>query len=170
MSNIKLARIDFRLMHGQVVTTWISQVSANAILIVDDKLAADKFLAQVFLMAAPPGIKVAIKSIEKAIQGAKTGLYNGLDLIVLFKSVENAKKAIEGGFPISELQVGGLGSGVDKLMISNEIGLNENEISILKTISEKFGVNISLQVTPKDPLVTLDEAIKEFNRLSKRGK
>ena len=37
MSEIKLARVDFRLMHGQVVTTWIQQVSADAILIVDDK-------------------------------------------------------------------------------------------------------------------------------------
>lgn len=48
MTNIKLARVDFRLMHGQVVTNWIKQVSADAILIVDDKLASDKFLAQVF--------------------------------------------------------------------------------------------------------------------------
>ena len=32
-----------RLMHGQVVTNWIKQVSADSILIVDDKLAADKF-------------------------------------------------------------------------------------------------------------------------------
>ncbi len=52
MTEIKLIRIDFRLMHGQVVTNWIKQVSADSILIVDDKLAADKFLAQVFLMAA----------------------------------------------------------------------------------------------------------------------
>ncbi|MCB7430211.1 PTS sugar transporter subunit IIB, partial [Erysipelatoclostridium ramosum] len=27
MSEIKLIRIDFRLMHGQVVTNWIKQVS-----------------------------------------------------------------------------------------------------------------------------------------------
>lgn len=53
MPDIRLVRVDFRLMHGQVVTAWLKQVSANAILIVDDQLAADKFLAQVFLMAKP---------------------------------------------------------------------------------------------------------------------
>ena len=43
MPDIRLVRVDFRLMHGQVVTAWLKQVSANAILIVDDQLAAEVF-------------------------------------------------------------------------------------------------------------------------------
>lgn len=49
MTELSLVRIDFRLMHGQVITGWLKQVSADTILIVDDQLAADKFMAQVFL-------------------------------------------------------------------------------------------------------------------------
>lgn len=163
MSEIKLARVDFRLMHGQVVTTWIQQVSADAILIVDDKLASDKFLAQVFLMAAPPGVKISIKSIKKAVLGAEKGAYKNLNLLVLFKSIENAQKAIEAGFPIQSLQIGGLGSGTDKVMISNEISLSQKEADILEDLSKK-GIKITLQVTPKDPLITLDEALKEVRK------
>ena len=160
MTNIKLARVDFRLMHGQVVTNWIKQVSADAILIVDDKLAADKFLAQVFLMAAPPGVKISIKSMKKAIQGAKEDRYNGLNLLVLFKSIENAKKAYDNGFPLKELQIGGLGNGSNKVMISNEIFLSEEEADMLEEMN-KNGLKINLQVTPKDPLVGLDGALKK---------
>ncbi len=160
MTNIKLARVDFRLMHGQVVTNWIKQVSADAILIVDDKLASDKFLAQVFLMAAPPGVKISIKSMKKAIQGAKEDRYNGLNLLVLFKSIENAKKAYDNGFPLKELQIGGLGNGSNKVMISNEIFLSEEEADMLEEMN-KNGLKINLQVTPKDPLVGLDEALKK---------
>lgn len=160
MTNIKLARVDFRLMHGQVVTNWIKQVSADAILIVDDKLASDKFLAQVFLMAAPPGVKISIKSMKKAIQGAKEDRYNGLNLLVLFKSIENAKKAYDSGFPLNELQIGGLGNGSNKVMISNEIFLSEEEADMLEEMN-KNGLKINLQVTPKDPLVGLDEALKK---------
>ena len=160
MTNIKLARVDFRLMHGQVVTNLIKQVSADAILIVDDKLASDKFLAQVFLMAAPPGVKISIKSMKKAIQGAKEDRYNGLNLLVLFKSIENAKKAYDNGFPLKELQIGGLGNGSNKVMISNEIFLSEEEADMLEEMN-KNGLKINLQVTPKDPLVGLDEALKK---------
>lgn len=160
MTNIKLARVDFRLMHGQVVTNWIKQVSADAILIIDDKLASDKFLAQVFLMAAPPGVKISIKSMKKAIQGAKEDRYNGLNLLVLFKSVENAKKAYDNGFPLKELQIGGLGNGSDKVMISNEIFLSKEEANMLEEMNNN-GLKITLQVTPKDPLVELDETLKK---------
>ena len=160
MTNIKLARVDFRLMHGQVVTNWIKQVSADAILIVDDKLASDKFLAQVFLMAAPPGIKISIKSIKKAVQGAKEDRYDGLKLLVLFRSIENAKKAYDSGFPLNELQIGGLGNGSNKVMISNEIFLSKEEADMLEEMNNK-GLKINLQVTPKDPLVDLDNALKK---------
>lgn len=160
MTNIKLARVDFRLMHGQVVTNWIKQVSADAILIVDDKLASDKFLAQVFLMAAPPGVKISIKSMKKAIQGAKEDRYNGLNLLVLFKSIKNAKTAYENGFPLKELQIGGLGNGSDKVMISNEIFLSKEEADMLEDMNNS-GLGVTLQVTPKDPLVELDEALKK---------
>lgn len=160
MTNIKLARVDFRLMHGQVVTNWIKQVSADAILIVDDKLASDKFLAQVFLMAAPPGVKISIKSIKKAVQGAKEDRYDGLKLLVLFKSIENAKRAYDSGFPLEELQIGGLGNGSNKVMISNEIFLSEEEADMLEEMNNN-GLKINLQVTPKDPLVDLDDALKK---------
>ena len=78
MPDIRLVRVDFRLMHGQVVTAWLKQVSANAILIVDDQLAADKFLAQVFLMAKPQGVKVAIRSVEKAVAAFQKGVFLSL--------------------------------------------------------------------------------------------
>lgn len=159
VSEIKLVRIDFRLMHGQVVTNWIKQVSADSILIVDDKLAADKFLAQVFLMAAPPGIKVAIRSIEKAVKGFQNDVYKDKKLLVLFKSVENMKKAFDLGFPLKNLQIGGLGSGTNKVMISNELSLSSIEADQLMEMQEK-GVNITLQVTPKDPAIPFVDALK----------
>lgn len=40
MKNIALARIDDRLIHGQVVTAWIKQYPINKILIIDDELSS----------------------------------------------------------------------------------------------------------------------------------
>ena len=111
-------------------------------------------------MEAPPGVKISIKSMKKAIQGAKEDRYNGLNLLVLFKSIENAKKAYDNGFPLKELQIGGLGNGSNKVMISNEIFLSEEEADMLEEMN-KNGLKINLQVTPKDPLVGLDEALKK---------
>lgn len=58
------------------------------------------------------------------------------------------------------LQIGGLGNGTNKVMISNELSLSLQEAEMLEAMQEK-GVDITLQVTPKDPAFTLEEALKE---------
>lgn len=117
-------------------------------------------MAQVFLMAAPPGVKVAIRPIEKAVAAFKKDVFKDKKLLILFKSVENAKKAFDLGFPMKALQVGGLGNGTNKVMISNELSLSEQEAEMLEAMQNE-GVAVTLQVTPKDPAFTLHDALKE---------
>lgn len=160
-TKIKLARVDFRLMHGQVVTKWIQQVNADSILIVDDELAKDEFMSNVFLMAAPVGIKVGIREIEKAVRAFNNNTYKNKNLLILFKSVQNAYKAIELGLPLSDLQIGGLGSSVGKKMISNELSLNEDEFECLEKI-ENMGVNVNFQVTPNDQKLSFQDVKRKI--------
>ena len=60
------ARIDYRLIHGQVITKWLKQCGANRIIIIDDTLSKDAFLGQVYKMAAPTGVQVDIVSVKQA--------------------------------------------------------------------------------------------------------
>ncbi|HJD46824.1 MAG TPA: PTS sugar transporter subunit IIB [Candidatus Mediterraneibacter norfolkensis] len=159
MAEIKLIRVDFRLMHGQVVTAWLKRADADAILIVDDELAADKFLAQVFLMAKPKGVKVAIRSIEKAVAAFQKQVFQNEKILVLFKSVNNAKRAFDLGFPMEKLQIGGLGNGTNKVMISKELSLSTAEADMLLEMQDK-GVEVSMQMTPRDEKIALNHAVK----------
>ena len=43
MGEIVLARIDDRLIHGQVMTAWLQFTGGNHIVIVDDATAGDEF-------------------------------------------------------------------------------------------------------------------------------
>jgi len=53
MSNIALTRIDDRLIHGQVMTSWVKYTKANKIVIVDDGVANDPFMGDILKMAVP---------------------------------------------------------------------------------------------------------------------
>lgn len=54
MSNsIVLTRIDDRLIHGQVMTSWLNYTSATKIMVVDDRSAQDPFLKTVLKMQFP---------------------------------------------------------------------------------------------------------------------
>ena len=48
-------------------------------------------------------------------------------------------------------------------MISNEIFLSKEEADMLEEMNNE-GLKINLQVTPKDPLVDLDDALKKVRK------
>lgn len=50
MEGIKLVRIDFRLIHGQVITKWSNKISATRIVVVNDALSKDEFMADIYVM------------------------------------------------------------------------------------------------------------------------
>lgn len=68
MGEIVLARIDDRLIHGQVMTAWLQFTGGNHIVIVDDATARDEFTKSIMSMAVPNGIKLSILGVA---DGAK---------------------------------------------------------------------------------------------------
>lgn len=66
MAEVQIARIDYRLIHGQVVTKWMKAYPAKRIVIVDSELAQDDFMADIYMMAAPAGTKVDVVETERA--------------------------------------------------------------------------------------------------------
>ena len=49
---IKLVRIDDRLIHGQVAIVWSRESGANRIIVVSDEVAADKIRSTLVKQAA----------------------------------------------------------------------------------------------------------------------
>ena len=86
MRNIVLARVDDRLIHGEVVTAWTPSLSANRIVIVDDTVAADKFNKRVLMALAPQGTKVAVLSVEGATKALQKPDPGNERVIVLTKT------------------------------------------------------------------------------------
>ena len=110
MADIRLVRVDFRLIHGQVITKWFGTTRANQIIIIDDELSKDPFMASIYEMSAPPGAKVTVFSVEKAVEEWNKNQLGDGKLLVLFKNVNKIYSAWELGFPFKEIQIGGLGS------------------------------------------------------------
>lgn len=57
MRNVVLARVDDRLIHGEVVTAWTPTFKANKIIIIDDEVAKDTFNVRVVKALAPAWYK-----------------------------------------------------------------------------------------------------------------
>src|SRR5699024_11398510 len=101
MANQKMVRIDYRLIHGQIVAKWIKFRPVDRLLIADDELLNDEFMIDIYKMAAP-GHEVEIvkvNDLEDALNSKDDRV------MIIFKDVANAKRAVDNGVVLAVINV-----------------------------------------------------------------
>ncbi|EFR89148.1 pts system mannose-specific eiiab component [Listeria marthii FSL S4-120] len=63
-----LARVDSRLLHGQVATAWTKATHPTRIIVVSDAVAKDDLRKKLIEQAAPPGVKANVIPVQKMIE------------------------------------------------------------------------------------------------------
>ncbi|KNC90099.1 PTS system mannose/fructose/N-acetylgalactosamine-transporter subunit IIB [Trabulsiella odontotermitis] len=161
MANIVLCRIDSRLIHGQVVTKWVGQSQANRIVVVSDELDADPFMKNIYLMAAPPNIKVDCYGNDSFAATWKENRLGDGNVLVLFPSLAAIQQVVQNGFDVGTIQVGGLGGGPSRKAVFQNITLDEKDVGILKDLKSR-GIQVFFQTIPEDKPQSLDDILKKF--------
>ena len=159
--SIELTRVDFRLIHGQVITRWLKQCNINEIVTIDTLLSKDDFMQTVFKMAAPKGVRIRILSVEEAVKAQENGEFENNRILVLLKNVQELDKAIRAGIKLEEVQIGGLGGGPGRKAVNNAITLDRLDADTLLAL-EEMGINIYLQTTPDYPAEALKKAVAKL--------
>ena len=161
MAKIVLWRIDSRLIHGQVVTKWVGQSQANRIAVVSDELDADPFMKNIYLMAAPPNIKVDCYGNASFAAAWKENQLGDGNVLVLFPSLSAIQEAVQLGFDVQTIQVGGLGGGPNRKAVFQNITLDEKDVGILGALKDS-GIQVFFQTIPEDKPQSLDDILKKF--------
>ena len=154
MKNIVLTRVDDRLLHGQVVVSWIPFAKADEVLIVDNEYAEDEFMSALLKNAAPENIKVKVLNVKRAADYLKTD-DDGSRILILSRYIENVNELIKLNTAINYVNVGGLGSSKDRERYLNSIHLSKDELNILKEIAKK-NIVVEIKMLPKDKAVTVE--------------
>lgn len=148
MSQIVLARVDDRLIHGQVMTAWLQYTDGNHIVIVDDGTAKDEFLKSVMKMSVPQGVKLDVLTVEDGTKFLSED--HGKDnIIVLAKTPATYLALIEGGVSLKEVIVGGMGANGQRKKFFKNISASDEERGIFKNIIDN-GVSVKIQIVPSD--------------------
>lgn len=155
---IKFVRIDDRLIHGQVVTTWVKQYDIEQVIIVNDEVAADQVQTTIMQLAAPPGVKVVLLTVDGFIKAYNAGPINK-STMVLFTNPTDVYKCIEGGVRITLLNVGGIKYVVGKTQITKAVSVDQADRNAFKKILER-GIKVQIQMVPNDTITLLGELIK----------
>ena len=152
MKNIVLARVDDRLIHGEVVSVWTPSLNVNRIIVVDDEVAADKFNKRVIKALAPNGVKVNVYGTEK-----------GADILQRDSKDPNEityDRMADMGLKLSDVNLGGMGLRGERTPFIKNVACSPDEITSIKNLRAK-GVHVYYQLVPEQQVIEVDGYLNE---------
>lgn len=159
MRNVVLARVDDRLIHGEVVSVWTPSLSVNRIVVADDGVAADKFNSKVIKVLAPEGVKVNVYTVDEASEKMKTEGPKGERVMILAKTPVTFRRMVENGLDIKEVNLGGMGIRDERTPFIKNVACSPEEKESIKSMIEK-GVRVYYQLVPEQQVIEADSYVK----------
>jgi mannose/fructose/N-acetylgalactosamine-specific phosphotransferase system component IIB len=159
--SVVLARVDDRLIHGQVVVGWARALEADCLLVANDAVAADPMQRTLLPMAVPPHMKVAIWRVSEAAERIARGEVPGQCAILLFSSLGDALAFQRAGGPLPELNIGGIRLAPGRVSLRTAVALGPDDVAAARALAQA-GVQLSVRMVPgeaPEPLLPLLEQI-----------
>ena len=155
-----LARVDTRLLHGQVATTWTKSTQPTRIIVVSDAVAKDDLRKRMIIEAAPPGVKAHVIPIWKMIEVAKDPRFGETKAMLLFETPQDVLKAIEGGVDIKEINLGSLAHSTGKVVVTKAVAMGKEDVETFEKLIDK-GVTFNVRKVPSDSPENMGEMLKK---------
>lgn len=154
-----LTRIDDRLLHGQVAFAWTKSLGVDAILVANDNAATDPITKMAIKMAAPNGVKLAIKTVKEGIELLNNPKSEKVKIFVVVKNTEDAALIAKEGKGIKLVNVGGIKKQEGKRMLTKAVFVDDKDITNLRSI-EELGIEVEVRQVPTDAKKSLSELLK----------
>lgn len=150
--SLSLVRVDDRLIHGQVVLMWSKVRQGDAIiLLVDDELANDSFLKEVFTNAGNAiGKKVYIFTVDEAIEKIPKAVEGKKQYYLISKKIEQLYQLSSHGIDFGKEIVFGTASKAEGTQkVYNNIYLSKKDGQYCNELAAK-GIDIHFRLIPDE--------------------
>ncbi|HCD8151383.1 TPA: PTS mannose transporter subunit IIAB [Enterobacter hormaechei] len=160
---IGLARIDDRLIHGQVATRWTKETNVQRIIVVSDEVAADTVRKTLLTQVAPPGVTAHVVDVAKMIRVYNNPKYAGERVMLLFTNPTDVERIVEGGVKITSVNIGGMAFRQGKTQVNNAISVDARDIEAFNKLNAR-GIELEARK------VSTDQKLKMMDLIGKVGK
>lgn len=143
------ARIDNRLIHGQVVSMWIPHYKAERIVVVDNKVAKDETRKALLKMGCPSQCKLLIWDADTASQKLLNNTNDDLKILILCSGPLEIRQMIKNGFQIKKVTIGNMSFKPGSKSIRKTVFLTEEEKQCFIEL-EDMGVELVSQMIPSE--------------------
>jgi PTS system mannose-specific IIB component/fructoselysine and glucoselysine-specific PTS system IIB component len=158
---ILLYRVDERLIHGQVVIGWGSELRPDRYVVVDDQLAGSEWEQDLYRLAAAEGTEVAFHTVADARtrldgwredEGRTVLLTRDLDTMLRL----GRERALAG----ESVNLGGIHHAEGRTRVRPYLYLNDEDRQRVRALEEE-GAKVSGRDLPSSLKVGLDDLLEE---------
>lgn len=157
--DVRLARIDSRLLHGQVATAWTKSVQPNRIIVVSDGVAKDELRKTLLVQAAPVGVKVNVVPIQKLVDVWDDPRFASVKALLLFETPQDVAAAVKGGVKLDKVNIGSMSHSEGKRMVTNAVAVDDEDVKTLEYLRDQ-GITFDVRKVPSDQSKDIFDLLK----------
>lgn len=154
---IVMVRVDDRLIHGQILETWLPSTRAQELVVANDELANDLTQRVIIETIVPHDISLVIDSVEEVAHLLREHDNGTVKKIVIVESPLDALRLIRAGVDFDRLNLGNMRAESARVCLSRTVAVGSVCIQALCEIA-KEGIHVDIQAVPFDKPVDLFEA------------
>ena len=164
---IKLLRVDDRLIHGQVATTWTKTLQADSIIVANDEVIHNELQIIAQKLAVPAGMKVAIRSVEDAIGLLRNPKAQPMKIFVVVNHPRDALRIAEAvpetveGINIGNYYGSKQLRTEEKIKLDRNIYLDPQDVDTLKKICA-LPIEFTIQMVPHEPKKKVSDCLQHL--------
>lgn len=143
-------RIDDRMLHGIVATSWVPHFQATRAMVIDDAASTNEIMRQSMKMACPAGVALSVISVEKAVANITADKYAAQRVFCVFRTIDTAYALFKAGIEMPEINLGNITQNLgETTVLGKTVRINEDEKAKLREMRDA-GIHIIVQFRTDD--------------------
>ncbi len=151
-SGILDVRVDDRMVHGIVATSWIPAAKATRAMVVNKRASESDMTRNALKLGTPAGVNLSVLAPEKAIANIQNGNYTNQRVFLVGRYIKDIYELYKGGVKFARVNLGNVTQNVGKTTaLDKTVRVSDEELVMLKEMRDA-GIKITCQFRTDDPL------------------
>jgi PTS system mannose-specific IIB component len=147
---IALVRVDNRLVHGQILETWLPKLGIRRLVVADDEAAGTPLARDAMCLCTPPDVPVEVKALDAVDWAALSASKEAV--LVLVRDVADLMRATERGLTperAPRLNLGNVHYALRRHPVTPSVFLDDEELGDLRELADR-GFKVEVRALPSD--------------------
>ena len=159
---IALVRVDNRLLHGQILETWVPKLGIEEVVVADDEAAGSELARAALTLCVPPELParvVPLRDVSWAALAAKKG-----KVLVLVRDLAALAAARAAGLTPAlarRVNLGNLHFGPGRRPVTPSVFLSEADLRALRELAAA-GFELEVRAIPSEPPAGMAEIERRY--------